>query len=118
MNLEELLRMKVESEGIHGKVEISPDFRVAVQKISDSGVHIIIHPAGHNGETLDYMVNGDELSQIINGHVLNRDCHCKPVVETYENNDLVIHNDADKDRPGRPVIPHRSDGGHWVGGER
>lgn len=27
-----------------------------------------------------------------NGHVLSRDCPCKPVVETYGNNDLVIHN--------------------------
>lgn len=114
MNLEELLRMKVESEGINGKVEITPEFRVSVQKISAAGVHFIIHPDSHNGETLDYMANGDELSQIVNGHVLSKDCPCKPAVETYENNDLVIHNE-DK---GRQVIPHRSGGGHWVGGER
>ncbi len=64
MNLEELLKMKVESEGINGKVEVSPAFRLAVQSVSDAGVHIIIHPDGHNGETLDYMVKGNLLAQL------------------------------------------------------
>ena len=72
MTLEDLLRTLVESEGMNGKVKIIPDFKVAVQAISDAGVHIIIYPDGYNGETLDYMVNGDNLSQIVNGHVQGR----------------------------------------------
>lgn len=108
MNLEELLRTKVESDGINGKVQISPSFRVAVQSESDAGVHIIIHPDGYNGETLDYMVKGDDLSQIVNGHVLNKECHCSPVVETYGENDLVIHNDTPKSNrpPNPPTCQH------------
>jgi hypothetical protein len=73
MKLEELLRTKVKSEGINGVVEISPDFRVAVQAINDieeSGVRIIIHPYSHNGETLDFIAKGNTLEQIVNGQLL------------------------------------------------
>lgn len=80
MNLEKLLRTKVEFEGLNGKVNITPDFRVAVQKISDAGVHIIIHANGHSSDTLDYMVNGDELSRI--DHILNKNCHCKSAAKS------------------------------------
>ena len=38
-----------------------PEFRVAVQSKSDDGVHIIIHAVGHDGETLDLIVSGDEV---------------------------------------------------------
>lgn len=64
-NLEDLLRMKVSSEDkCNNKIEVSPEFRVAVQNINGDGVHIIIHPLGHNGETLDFLVNGNSLSKI------------------------------------------------------
>jgi len=60
--LQELLEMKVQSEGINGSVEITPDFRVAVQGIHEYGVHIIVHPMGHNGDTLDFIVKGNTIT--------------------------------------------------------
>lgn len=66
MNLQELLKMKVKSQDHQGnEVEISPEFRVAVQSVySDGSVHIIIHPNGHNGETLDFLVKGNTLHPV------------------------------------------------------
>jgi hypothetical protein len=62
MTLEELLRMTVPvpagcvaAEG----TPMSPDFRVAVQEITEAGVHVIVHPFGHNGQTLDLLVSGN-----------------------------------------------------------
>jgi len=60
ITLERLLRMQVESQG----VKVSPEFRLAVQRITDSEVTIIIHPNGHNGETLDYSVRGNTLTPL------------------------------------------------------
>lgn len=66
--LEDLLNMKVESEDKDGKkVEVSPEFRVAVQNIGPNGTHIIIHPNGHNGDTLDFLVNANNLIPLIDG---------------------------------------------------
>lgn len=65
--LEDLLRVKVQSEDKDGNpIEVSPDFSVAVQRADPSGdgVHIVIHPHGHNGDTLDLLVNGDHISHI------------------------------------------------------
>lgn len=60
--LQELLEMKVQIEGTNGPVEITPNFRVAVQGITESGgIHIIIHPSGYDGETLDFTVKGNTL---------------------------------------------------------
>lgn len=65
--LEELLRMKVTINTTDGNTtpEFSPDFRVAVQNIHHDGVHIIVHPLGHNGETLDLFVRGNQLSNVL-----------------------------------------------------
>ena len=64
--LEELLRTKVihrrESDG--QEVEITPEYRVAVQGDVDNTVHIIIHPLGYHGDTLDFYVTGNELTPI------------------------------------------------------
>ena len=60
--LEDLLRMTVpalDKDGI--VIAMTPEFRVSVQKISDDGVHFIIHANGHNSDTLDYIVDGDQL---------------------------------------------------------
>jgi len=63
--LETLLKMKIETKDFTGaKVEISPDFRIAVQSINENGVHIIVHPLNHNGDTLDLLVKGNTLSPI------------------------------------------------------
>lgn len=65
ITLEELLRMKVPAKDMHGNdIQITPEFRVAVQGLSKEGVHFIIHANGHNSDTIDYMVNGDELKQL------------------------------------------------------
>ena len=59
MTLEDLLRMKV-----HGKDpsdDYTPDFRVAIQSINEAGIHIIIHPDGYNGDTLDFLVKQNRL---------------------------------------------------------
>ncbi len=45
-------------------IEYSPPFEVAVQSITEEGVHIIIHPSGVNGDTLDYLVTGDTLKRL------------------------------------------------------
>lgn len=61
MNLEGLLKTQVEESG----VKFTPDFRVAVQNTNKhNGIHIIIHPNGYNGETLDFVVRGNSLEQL------------------------------------------------------
>lgn len=63
--LEELLVTTVKSHGKDGPVDIRPDFRVSVQRIlSGGGVHFIVHPDGHDGDTLDYVVRGNNLQRI------------------------------------------------------
>lgn len=64
--LQELLEMKVTTKNSEGDTfpEFSPDFRVAVQAIHEDGVHVIIHPMSHNGETLDLMVRGNTISMV------------------------------------------------------
>lgn len=65
MNLEELLRTQVECEDGRGNtVQISPEFRVSVQGERDGGLHFIIHAHGYDSETLDFVVKGNELTQI------------------------------------------------------
>lgn len=65
MTLQQLLETTVTSENKDGQpVEISPDFRVAVQQVKSGGLHFIIHPQGHNGETLDFIVRGNELEPL------------------------------------------------------
>lgn len=69
MTLEDLLRTKVKGKDKdENEVEYSPEFRVAVQSLEGNGefkgVHILIHPNGHNGETLDFLVNRNELTLI------------------------------------------------------
>ena len=65
MTLQQLLETTVTSENKEGsKVEVSPDFRVAVQQVKGGGIHFIIHPDGHAGETLDFVVTGNELKPL------------------------------------------------------
>lgn len=67
MTLEDLLRMTVPvgpgcvaPEG----TPMSPEFRIAVQEITDIDVRIIVHPLGHNGETLDLRVTGNTVQPL------------------------------------------------------
>lgn len=67
MTLEDLLRMTVPvGPGCVAPEDtpMSPDFRVAVQEITDDGVRVIIHADGHTSETMDYVVQGDSLRQL------------------------------------------------------
>jgi hypothetical protein len=66
MNLQELLNTTYTSKNIHNEpVEVSPDFRIAVQeKCNERGVRIIVHPIGMNGETLDLWVKDNNLSAL------------------------------------------------------
>jgi hypothetical protein len=66
MKLEQLLRTKVKhTMQTSGEVvEISPDFRVAVQSVEKAGVRIIIHANGYDSETLDLFVSGNNISQL------------------------------------------------------
>ena len=57
--LEQLLEMKVETRN---GIKFTPDFRIAVQENKRGCTHIIIHPAGHNGDTLDFLVKGNALT--------------------------------------------------------
>lgn len=63
ITLEQLLRMQVKAPRVipGSDTKYSPDFRVAVQEVTNDGVRIIIHPHGHDGETLDFVVTGNEL---------------------------------------------------------
>jgi len=65
MTLQQLLETTVASKDKDGNpVEISPDFRVAVQQVKNGGLHFIIHPDGHSGGTLDFVVRGNELKPL------------------------------------------------------
>jgi len=65
--LEDLLRMTVPAKNKDGEaIQITPEFRVAVQRIG-RGVHFIIHPMGHSGETLDFIATGDYLAHLNSG---------------------------------------------------
>lgn len=65
MTLQQLLETLVTTQDKDGNtVEVSPDFRVAVQQVKNGGLHFIIHPDGHNGETLDFVVRGNELEPL------------------------------------------------------
>ena len=77
--LEQLLRMTVPvPEGCVAPAgtPTSPEFRIAIQKIIDdgpiTGVHIIVHPNGYNGDTLDFVVVGDQLMTLEKYDRLNR----------------------------------------------
>ena len=56
--LESLLKMKVRTRN---NVEFTPDFRLSVQSGSKDGIHVIIHPFGHDGKTLDFIVKNNKL---------------------------------------------------------
>lgn len=58
MTLQELLTTTVDMNGREGL----PDFRIAVQSQSKKGVHIIVHPFGYDGHTLDLLVKGNKLT--------------------------------------------------------
>lgn len=65
--IEELLSMKVLSENHRQEpIQVSPEFRVAVQKITTEGVHIILHANGHDSDTLDLLVKDDKVTIIDN----------------------------------------------------
>lgn len=66
--LEDLLRMKVDIGMVDKTKNVTPPFRVAVQdvKAKPDGVHFMIHPNGYDGETLDFIVKGNELIPLEN----------------------------------------------------
>ena len=57
--IEELLQTKVTTKN---GIEFTPDFRVSVQSKKDNGIHIMVHPFGHDGDTLDFIVKGNEIT--------------------------------------------------------
>ena len=60
--LYDLLKTKVPAKDKDGNaIEITPEFRVAVQDDKYDTIHIIIHPMGHSGATLDFIVKGNTL---------------------------------------------------------
>ena len=68
MTLEDLLRMTVpvgpgciSPEG----TPMSPEFSVSVQGMGEAGVYFIIHARGHDSETLDFIVKGNKLEQLM-----------------------------------------------------
>lgn len=64
--LEDLLRMTVKStDKDDNEIDITPEFRVSVQRIKDDRIHFIIHPMDHDGETIDFVVQGNELKYLV-----------------------------------------------------
>lgn len=43
---------------------VYPDLRLSVQKVTDEGIHIIIHVDGRNSNTLDFIINDNELKEL------------------------------------------------------
>jgi len=70
--LENLLRMQVSKlpngtilRDKHGFViAFTPEFRVAVQSITEDGVHVIIHANGHDSDTVDLLIKNNDVSVI------------------------------------------------------
>jgi hypothetical protein len=64
--LQDLLNMEIKGKSpVTGNdIKFSPEFRVAVQSKTKEGVHIIIHAVGHNSETLDLIVSGDNVAHL------------------------------------------------------
>lgn len=64
--LEDLLRMEVDVQSCNGEMlKMSPEFRVAVQRKKDDRIHFMIHPANYDGDTLDFVVQGNELKHLV-----------------------------------------------------
>ncbi|WP_421921625.1 hypothetical protein [Marinobacter salarius] len=66
MTLEEQLKTKkiVRSPVTEQEVSVPLSFIVDVQEEREDGVHFIIHPLGHSGDTLDFVVNGNDLKAL------------------------------------------------------
>lgn len=64
VTLEQLLKMKKDGKPVK-------EFRVSVQKTFDRGVLFIIHPQDVDGDTLDFMVSDNLLTDPAGGR-LNR----------------------------------------------
>ena len=66
MTLEDLLKMQIDgiSRVTNKPIKYSPDFRIAVQGERDGGIHIIVHAQDHDSDTLDFIVNGNELTPL------------------------------------------------------
>jgi len=79
VTLEDLLRMTVISQDKDGKaIEVSPEFRVSVQSLKTAyngvtGVHFLIHANGHNSDTLDFVVIGNDLNDLGNAGEVMRE---------------------------------------------
>lgn len=66
MTLEEQLKTKktVKSPVTGEEVSVPLSFIVDVQQQREDGVHFIIHPLDQSGETLDFVVKGNELTPL------------------------------------------------------
>lgn len=66
MTLEDLLRTKKKGVSPVSKkeVEVPLTFVVDIGQEREDGVHFYIHPAHENGETLDFIVKGNELTPL------------------------------------------------------
>lgn len=66
MTLEELLRTKKkEISQVSGQeVEVPLTFVVDIAREREDAVHFYIHPANEHGETLDFVVEGNELTPL------------------------------------------------------
>lgn len=61
-DLFDLLNMEIESQDKDGNsVMVSPEFLMKVQTKTEDGIHVIVHPLGHGGTTIDLVVNPDSI---------------------------------------------------------
>jgi len=65
MTLEQLIRECPEEWGIVGS-----EYRIAVQDDEGGRLHILVHPYGRSGETVDFTVNGNELTTIFDTKII------------------------------------------------
>lgn len=62
--LEDLIRQHAWRSDNDNRPNRTNEFRLSAFSIDGDGVHIYIHPMNANGDTLDYMVNGNILTPI------------------------------------------------------
>ena len=61
----DLLSMEIESEDKDGNpVMVPPEFLMKVQTKTEDGIHVIVHPLGHGGITIDLVVNPDSIAYL------------------------------------------------------
>lgn len=65
LTLEQLLRTKIKGQDSSMRpIEVTPEFRLSVQRISTNGVHFTVQAEGVNGAALDLVINDNNIKYL------------------------------------------------------